>query len=194
MNAFVASPSLRPIARVQRRNVIAGLVALLACSSAGVNAQPTKLDAPNVVVISERLVTSGQPKAAALQSLAALGFGAVIYLAPFSVPDAVKTEAEIVQSQGLAFINIPINFNSPTEADFESFEAALQKLGDKKVLVHCQVNMRASSMTFLHRVITNKEPPQAAYEAVSQVWSPRGPWKALLVAVLRKNQIAFEPY
>ena len=63
-----------------------------------------------------------------------------------------------------------------------------------KVLVHCQVNMRASSMTFLYRVIIRKDPPEQAYEAVAGVWSPAGPWKALLVSQLKKHNIAFEPY
>jgi len=47
---------------------------------------------------------------------------------------------------------------------------------------------------FLHRVIVGKEPPERAYEAVAKIWSPDGPWKALMVDLLRKNQIAFEPY
>lgn len=157
-------------------------------------AQAPKLDAPNVVPISPRLVTSGQPTAAALAHLASQGFGAVIYLAPPTVPDAVRDEAAIVERQGLSYINIPIKFNNPTEADFESFVAALAQVGNRKVLVHCQVNMRASSMVFLHRVIVGNESPEAAYEAVSKVWSPEGPWKTLIVSELRKHRIAFEPY
>lgn len=39
------------------------------------------IQAPNVISISPRLVTSGQPTADALSRLAAKGFGAVIYLA-----------------------------------------------------------------------------------------------------------------
>ena len=153
-----------------------------------------RIDAPNAVFISSRLVTSGQPTAAALALLSAQGFGAVIYLAPPTVSDAVRDEARIVEKQGISYVNIPIGFNNPTEADFESFEAAMVKIADRKVLVHCQVNMRASSMVFLHRVIYGKEDPDTAYESVAKVWSPEGPWKALIVALLRKNRIAFDPY
>jgi len=176
-----------------------GLVQLLAAAvmlAAGrsASAADAALKAPNVVPISARLVTSGQPGAAALSQLSALGFGAVIYLAPPTVPDAVPDEADIVRKQGLEFVNIPIAFGQPTEADVESFIAAMNRLGDRKVLVHCQVNMRASSMTFLYRVIVGREPPEQAYESVAKVWSPQGPWKRLLVAQLRKAGIAFEPY
>jgi protein tyrosine phosphatase (PTP) superfamily phosphohydrolase (DUF442 family) len=152
------------------------------------------IQAPNVVPISARLVTSGQPTAAALAKLAAQGFGAVIYLAPPTVSDAVPGEVDIVRKQGLEFVNIPIQFGKPTEADFDAFVEALKGFGDRKVLVHCQVNMRASTMTFLYRVIVGHESPEQAYVSVAKVWSPEGPWKRLVQAQLRKAGIEFELY
>jgi protein tyrosine phosphatase (PTP) superfamily phosphohydrolase (DUF442 family) len=110
------------------------------------------------------------------------------------VADSVREEQSIVERQGLVYLNIPIRFDDPNEADYEAFAAAMARLADRKVLVHCQVNMRASSLVFLHRVIVGHEPPDKAYEAVTRVWSPRGPWKALIVKVLRKNGVGFEPY
>src|SRR5688572_19886694 len=124
------------------------LAALAACTLA--EAAPI---APNLVEISPRLVTSGQPTAEGLARLKAEGFGAVIYLAPPTVPDAVRDEQLIVTKQGLVFVNIPIRFDNPTEADFETFSAVLAALGPRKVLVHCQVNLRASSLVFLYRAI-----------------------------------------
>ncbi len=152
------------------------------------------IQAPNVVPISDSLVTSGQPTREALSKLSTQGFGAVISLAPPTVHDAVAGEAEIVRKQGLKFVNIPIPFGKPTEADFESFVTAMNQFRDRKVLVHCQVNMRASSMTFLYRVIIGREAPDQAYQAIAKVWSPEGPWKKLLVTELRKAGIDFEPY
>jgi len=49
-------------------------------------------------------------------------------------------------------------------------------------------------MVFLHRVISLKEDPRVAYDAVAKVWSPDGPWKALIQTLLRKNGVSFEPY
>jgi protein tyrosine phosphatase (PTP) superfamily phosphohydrolase (DUF442 family) len=150
---------------------------------------------PNMVVVSERLVTAGQPSPAALSTLRDEGYGAVVYLAPPSVPDAVRDEPAIVERQGLAFVNIPIDFRAPTERDFDAFAAALARFEGRKVLVHCQVNMRASSMVFLHRVIVGKEPPEAAYErTVARVWSPNATWKRFIVSTLRRHGVEFEPY
>ncbi len=170
------------------------MLLVLATLSPSTQAQTAALAAPNVVAISPRLVTSGQPSAAALGELGAQGFGAVIYLAPPTVRDAVRDEQAIVERQALLYANIPIYFNNPTEADFEAFTAALAAAGDRKVLVHCQVNMRASSMVFLHRVLIGHEQPEKAYEAVAKVWSPEGPWRALRVRLLKSHRIDFEPY
>jgi protein tyrosine phosphatase (PTP) superfamily phosphohydrolase (DUF442 family) len=174
------------------------LIALAAFTSATfaaeVHSADQSIQAPNVVVISPRVVTSGQPTAESLAHLAEQGFKADIYLAPPTVHDAIPNERDIVVRQGLEFINIPIPFGEPTEADFHQFVEAMNRFHDRKVLVHCQVNMRASSMTFLYRVIEGHESPEKAYESVARVWSPEGPWKRLIIAELRKAGIAFEPY
>ena len=96
--------------------------------------------------------------------------------------------------QGLAFVNLPIQFDHPTEQDYETFAGVLDALGKRKVLVHCQINMRASSMVFLYRVIARKEDPHRAFESVAAVWSPEGPWKRLIVELLRKHDVKFDPY
>lgn len=163
--------------------------------STGAHAQNTQnIDAPNVVPITAKLTSSGQPTAKALESLSAQGYEAVIYLAPPHVSDAVREENIIVGRQNMLFVNIPIVFNKPAVSDYETFAAILQSLGNKKVLVHCQVNMRASTMLFLYRVVVGKEDPSIAYESVSKVWTPSGPWKQLMLDVLQKHKINFEPY
>jgi protein tyrosine phosphatase (PTP) superfamily phosphohydrolase (DUF442 family) len=123
------------------------LLSFLSFAAFGQSDQGIK--APNVVAISERLVTSGQPTPESLANLSKQRFQAVIYLAPPSVPDAVANEPEVVRSQGLAFVNIPIQWSKPTEADFQSFVVAMKRFQGKKILVHCQANLRASAMTFM---------------------------------------------
>lgn len=149
---------------------------------------------PNLVAIPPRLVTSGQPSAAWLETLKAQGFEAVVYLAPASVPDALREEPQIVAAQGLAFHHLPIPFGQPQAAHYEAFARLMQTLAGRKVLVHCQVNMRASSLVFLYRVLVERVPPEQAYEAVARVWSPDGPWKRLMVEELQRHGVAFDPF
>jgi uncharacterized protein (TIGR01244 family) len=182
------------IGTLPRRILTAIAVLLSALTVARAHAEEASIQAPNVVVVSPTIVTSGQPTAASLAQLASQGFQAVIYLAPPTVSDAVAGEANIVRRQGLEFVNIPIEFGEPTEADFEQFVAAMKRFHGRKVLIHCQVNMRASTFTFLYRVTQAHEAPEQAYQAVARVWSPRGAWSRLLTSQLRKAGIAFEPY
>lgn len=163
----------------------------LACNA---HAQQTvnKLDAPNVVEISPQLITSGQPTAEALASLKERGIEVVIYLAPASVGDAVRDEQLITTKQGITFINLPIQFNHPSAADFDTFAALMNSLGQRKLLVHCQVNMRASTMVFLYRTIYQKVAPQLAYESVTKVWQPNTTWQQFAQDQLRRHKVSFE--
>ncbi|RVT88252.1 fused DSP-PTPase phosphatase/NAD kinase-like protein [Inhella crocodyli] len=156
-------------------------------------ARAVGLDAPNVVEIGPRLVTAGQPTRQTLAGLGGLGFQAVIYLAPSTVPDAVPEEEALLRRQGIEFVHLPVPFAAPTAAHAAAVSAALRRLQDQKVLVHCQVNMRASTMVFLHRVRALQADPAEAYEAVARVWSPSGPWRALVLEELKQQGIDFVP-
>jgi protein tyrosine phosphatase (PTP) superfamily phosphohydrolase (DUF442 family) len=168
--------------------------ALALGASASPWAQAQGLEAPNVVPIRPTLWTSGQPKSAALGGLRALGFEAVLYLAPFTMPDAVREEPDLLARQGIAFANVPIPFNAPTESHVQEASAVLQRWQGRQVLVHCQVNMRASTVVFLHRVIQDKESPELAWQSVTRVWSPEGAWKRLVSGLLAKHGVAFDPF
>lgn len=165
------------------------------CSTLGpvLTAQdPSEIQAPHVVIISEKLVTSGQPTRDALQQLAKGGFQAVIYLAPPTVTDAIAEEPQLVVQQGLSYVNIPVAWGHPTEANFQAFVKAMRSFEGKKVLVHCQANMRASTFTFLYRVIACRENPAQAYEAVRKVWVPKDQWRDFVNLQLQGAKIPFE--
>lgn len=155
-------------------------------------ATPPTLTLPNAVEISPTLTTAGQPSAKALAQLGAQGYQAVINLSPPTVSDAIPEEAVIIGKQGLVFINIPTRFDHPTEQDFLALSGALRALAGRKVLVHCQINQRASGMVFLHRVIADKVDPQVAYKAVEAIWTPYGVWHNFIQTQLQKNAIPFQ--
>jgi protein tyrosine phosphatase (PTP) superfamily phosphohydrolase (DUF442 family) len=147
---------------------------------------------PNLVRNTDLVTTAGQPSAAWLAGARERGFDAVVYLAPPSVPDAVSDEAAIVGRQGLVFVNIPIRFARPTAEDLEAFVGVMDTLAGRRLLVHCQVNLRASSMLFLYRVIARKEDPHKAYADVSRVWTPDEVWKTFIAAQLKKAGVGFD--
>ena len=165
------------------------LLLLIACAALPAAAS----NPPNLVAITPKLVTSGQPSKAFLETLKREGFEVVVYLAPPTVPDAIAEEPLIVGRQRLVYVNIPIVFSAPTAADFEAVSRTLQAFPGRKVYVHCQANFRASSMVFLYRVIHGKERPEVAYEALQRSWVPDATWRAFIVETLRAHHIAFDP-
>lgn len=182
------------------------LLVLAACAGAAVipaapapAAQPATpaapvagLVAPNVHVIRPTLVTAGQPDRASLQRLKAEGYDAVISLAPGDTADAVPGQAEILKAQGVEFVHIPIPWQAPEAKHLEAMAAAMQRLQGRKVLVHCQMNMRASAVTFLYRTIHAKEDPATAWADVKAVWTPKDQWARFIDSELRAHGIAFE--
>jgi protein tyrosine phosphatase (PTP) superfamily phosphohydrolase (DUF442 family) len=165
-----------------------------ACTAIATGAHATDFAAPNLVVVTPRIVTSGQPTVKALEALRESGFEAVVFLVPSDVSGVIANEADIVKKNGLEYVHIPIKFGNPTVQHYDEFTIAMTRFANRKVLVHCEINLRASSMVFLYRAIALKEDPQAAYESVAKVWSPRGAWKPFIQEMLRKNNIAFEPH
>jgi protein tyrosine phosphatase (PTP) superfamily phosphohydrolase (DUF442 family) len=167
---------------------------LLPVVSLGVATACPALDAPNVVPIDDHLVTSGQPTRESLAALKSEGFEAVIYLAPGDVVDAIADEGEILRAQGIEFVHVPMVFKAPAQAEVEQVARALDRLAGRKVLVHCQMNMRASTVTFLYRAAYRGVDPAKAYESVTRIWVPEGSWKQLVIDILAARGIAFDPF
>lgn len=161
-----------------------------------VAATAATLQAPNVVRIDAQLVTSGQPDRASLQALKALGFTRVLHLVPFSVNPALADEPALLGAQGLRFDHVPIPFDAPRlshlDAVFEVLDDWQRTPGQG--LVHCEVNMRASCCAFLWRVLRRREAPDTAWESVTRIWTPRGPWRALVDEALRRGEVRFDPW
>jgi protein tyrosine phosphatase (PTP) superfamily phosphohydrolase (DUF442 family) len=149
--------------------------------------------APNVVVISPTLVTAGQPTRESLEGLKSHGYAAVIYLAPGDSRDAIPDEAQILKSQGIEFVHVPIPWQAPEAKHLAATAEALNRLKGRKVLVHCQMNMRVSAVTFLYRTIYAKEDPAKAWVDVKKVWTPKDQWATFVDQQLLAHGIAFKP-
>jgi len=124
----------------------------------------------NFVAVSERIHTSGQPSAAQLGGLRDKGYGLVINLAPPTTTGSISDEGMLVARTGISYPNIPVDWHSPRYEDFELFSNVLRQSDSMRVLVHCQVNKRASVFTFLFRVVHDGAAPDRAWENVNAVW------------------------
>ncbi len=101
-------------------------------------------NAYNFVAVSANISTSGLPSAEQLAGLRSEGFAAVINLLPENDQYAVAGERDIVERQGLEYVQIEVDFLAPSQADFDAFSSAMQRLHGQRLYVHCAANYRVS--------------------------------------------------
>jgi protein tyrosine phosphatase (PTP) superfamily phosphohydrolase (DUF442 family) len=133
----------------------------------------------NYVANSPSISTAGMPMRDQFAKIAEEGFQVVVNLAPPSVAGSHKDEQALVEAQGMRYYGIPVDFDAPRREDFERFVAIMKQHRRERVLVHCQINLRASTFVFLYRVLELGEDPDRAYQDVAKIWQPHGPWLEL---------------
>ena len=152
----------------------------LGCTAFIVGAHAAAGDPANLVQWRAGLTSSAQPSAEYLKKAKKLGYEVVINLAPPEYKEAVEKEGAILAAQGITYLNIPVDFNNPTPENFNLFTTVMKTMERRKVLVHCQVNLRGSSFTFLYRVISEGAEMDEARAKLNSVWVPNAKWKPFI--------------
>lgn len=124
----------------------------------------------------DRITTSGQPSETELGELRALGVTHVVNLGLHSHERALPDEAAAVAALGMTYVHIPVDFERPTEADFERFRDALAAIGDRPVHVHCIVNARVSAFLYRYRRDVAGSGAAEARALMESIWQPGGVW------------------
>ena len=146
----------------------------------------------NYIEYDTKLASSGQPTESQFAAVAEAGVERVFYLAFADDDGALLNEDRIVRDLGMQFIHIPVIWQQPEVRDFDVFAAALAQSEDQKILVHCQVNWRASSFVFLYRVLHQGIPIDEAYVDMRSAWSPNKTWQNFIFQVLAANNVSPE--
>ena len=145
----------------------------------------------NRIDYSPSLTTSGQPTEGELALIASAGFDRVIFLAFTNYPKAVAHEDYVVRDQGLQFIHIPVEWESPSPADFAAFAAMMQTFDSGRTLVHCEVNFRASVFGFLYQVLFEGADLDEATSLMQSIWVPDDTWEAFIVRVMNDKGVDY---
>jgi len=136
---------------------------------------------------SPHFSSSGQPSAKQLKAVSEAGFERVIYIAFSDNKTAIDSEDRVVKSLGMDYLHIPVDFDRPTLVDFEEFSAAMNRDTKTRTLLHCQINLRASTFSFLYRVIYAGVPMLEAKSDLDAIWQPDKVWYRFIVDVLKKH-------
>lgn len=155
-----------------------------ACAAGGVE------EIVNYREYSAKLSSSGQPDKGQLRAARDAGFERVVFLAFSDSEGSLEHEDHIVRDLGMDYAQVPVVWESPQVADFRSFAGIMQANPDKRTLVHCQVNFRASSFSFLYRVLYLQVPMAEAKDDLDSVWVPNRTWREWIFAVLEEHGVS----
>jgi protein tyrosine phosphatase (PTP) superfamily phosphohydrolase (DUF442 family) len=78
--------------------------------------------------LDDRITTSGQPTGPQLADIQALGVRHVVNLALHTHEKALPDETASVSRLGMTYTHIPVDFQNPTEQDFEKFCAVMEQV------------------------------------------------------------------
>jgi protein tyrosine phosphatase (PTP) superfamily phosphohydrolase (DUF442 family) len=142
----------------------------------------------NFLRYSEKLSSSGMPTREQLSRAVEYGVEVVINLAPHDVPNAVENEEELVKSFGMQYINIPVNWGTPTKEGLDVFMEAMDLHKDKTIHVHCEANFRASAFTALYRIHRLGWKEEDAFEVMHKIWDEDAypVWKLFIEGMTKK--------
>lgn len=135
-------------------------------------------EAFNFVAIKPQLTTSGLPTIEQLRGLEAEGYDALINLLPDENEYAVEGESDALAEQSVEYIYIPVDYAVPDANDFAEFKSAMDRLGDKKVHIHCAANYRVSGFYGIYAYQKGEWTRSQAIEHINSLFNPEDypPW------------------
>ena len=125
--------------------------------------------------------TSGQPTSSQLKLLVKKGYEVIINLAQDSIVGKVAfNEKGILESSGIIYIHIPVDFDNPLESDFKKFVSVISKFNGKKIWIHCAANMRVSAFIYKYRRDILKLEHDKIIIDLERIWIPNEIWNSFL--------------
>jgi protein tyrosine phosphatase (PTP) superfamily phosphohydrolase (DUF442 family) len=138
--------------------------------------------------LSDSVGTAGQPNESQFAVIKNAGYQVVVNLAMPDSTQAVANERDLVASQGMEYVHIPVLWDNPEVEDAQRFFETMQANTEKKVFVHCIANMRVSAFMYLYRIIYEKMSEEEASKDLHRLWVPDETWQEFIQNVLRRYQ------
>ena len=126
--------------------------------------------------VNGSLTTSGQPSETQLQDIRDLGVTHIVNLGLHDHEKALPDEEGAVSALGMTYIHIPVDFENPTNADFERFTLVMRELEGKVAHIHCIANLRVSAFLYRYQRDEMSIADANARELMESIWRPGGSW------------------
>ena len=141
---------------------LAAAWALAVLASAGIPEAPDATAFPNYRVLRPGLAVAGQPSAAGLAQLKAMGFRTVVNLR--TEQEGAKDEESAVKAAGLAYVSVPVTAETLSQADADAVGRVIDDPAAGPVLLHCASANRVGAVWALLRVRQGKTLDEAEAE------------------------------
>lgn len=138
------------------------------------------MEAENTHQVFDWLWSSGQLSENDIAYLPALGIEVVINLALPTSSNALAGEAELITRLGMAYIQIPVEWEQPELHQLEQFFGVLKAFKGSNIWVHCAKNIRASTFIYLYRRLCLAESEEVSVHPMQEVWRPNEVWQAFI--------------
>lgn len=130
--------------------------------------------------VNNRLTLSRQPDKEAFAALRAAGVTTILNLAPADNKDALPDEGDIVTGLGMTYHYLPVDFENPTEDDFDQFCTHMRDHENDILHVHCIYNARVTAFMLRYAEAGLGGDPEDAHIRMEGIWRPGGIWSAFL--------------
>lgn len=126
--------------------------------------------------LDDNVTLSGQPTEQQLAQIRELGVSTIINLGPHTNEGALIDEAASVAALGMEYVYIPVDFDNPSDADFDQFCEAMGRVEGAKTHVHCIYNARVTAFFYRYAKVGLGGSVDDAFQRMDGIWRPGGVW------------------
>lgn len=131
----------------------------------------------NAIVVSDDVLTAGQPSEDQLRAIAEEGYQCVINLAPIDPRYSLADELGLVGSLGMAYHHIPVDWEAPELDAYQAFKSLMETVADQRCLVHCAANYRVTAFYSLYAMDKEGWTEQQAETFMAPIWESNPEWQ-----------------
>jgi protein tyrosine phosphatase (PTP) superfamily phosphohydrolase (DUF442 family) len=131
---------------------------------------------------TDLISSSGAVTQACFDELSKAHYQLVINLLPESSDKSLPDEQNIVEKQQIQYVHIPVDFNAPTEQNYQDFCSVLRSHPTQKIHIHCAANYRASAFFSAYFIESGFWTQAKAKSFLLDIWDPEQypVWKTFL--------------
>ncbi len=133
--------------------------------------QPVQSEVPDILKflqVTPGFCTGAQPRPEHFAMLKSRGVKTVLNL---RVPTEHRADEEkaAVEAAGMTYVNIPVNYGEPTDADADAFLKITDDPASRPMFVHCTAAIRVGGFWLIRRVLRDGMTWDAALEEARKV-------------------------